>query len=70
MSVKRIIMKSVRQLVLVLSVLCGIITGIIIWLLFSIIPVLSQTPILAGIITGVTVTLILLVMSYYTILKV
>lgn len=70
MVMKNIIMKSVKQLIISLSLLCGITTGFIVWLLFSIIPTLSQTPVLAGIITGITVTLTLLGMSYYTILKV
>jgi lipopolysaccharide export LptBFGC system permease protein LptF len=67
---KRVMMKSVRQLILGLSILCGIISGIIVMLLFSIVPTLSQTPVLAGITTGVIVTLVLFTLCYYTILRV
>ncbi|MEM2924155.1 MAG: hypothetical protein QXJ68_00505 [Methanocellales archaeon] len=63
-------MRSVRRLLIILSLLCGVITGVTIWLIFSITPAYIQTPILTGVITGIIVTSILLGMSYYTILRV
>lgn len=74
MLMRNIIMRSVRQLLIILSLLCGVISGVITgittWLMFSITPTYILTPILAGVITGITVTSILLGMSYYIILRV